>query len=206
MVFHNTQRFWRISFGSFTNTIVDIERSLVQWSSCYRSEHSESRCFARTAYFAQRHRENKETGQRFSFLARHIWTCAKYGRKIHGLFRYSANLVKESMMSIAIPNLPFGINSMDVFEIDTMNDGFMQKRNFLLTVDHYSNFFELDEMDNLRKETVVEICEWILHDMAFQIWLFAITKHTLETKIFQQWPWIGNLGYKRRLHITPNLM
>lgn len=45
---------------------------------------------------------------------------------------------------------------MDVFEIDTMKDGDTQKLHFLLTVNHYSDFFELDKMAKFRADTDFE--------------------------------------------------
>lgn len=73
--------------------------------------------------------------------------------------RNSPNLMKESMMSTVVPSLPFEIVSMDVFELNVPRDGYLQKQYFLATVDHYSDFFEVDEMNNLRSNTVVEICK-----------------------------------------------
>ncbi|XP_036340441.1 uncharacterized protein K02A2.6-like [Rhagoletis pomonella] len=52
---------------------------------------------------------------------------------------------REPLIIPVIPRTPFEIISMDVFEFPTKN----KTKYFLITVDHYSDFFEIDELDNL---------------------------------------------------------
>lgn len=71
----------------------------------------------------------------------------------------SANLPNEPMLSTNIPRLPFEIVSMDVFELNLPDGNYAGKRRFLLTVDHYSDFFEVDEVADLRADTIVQVCK-----------------------------------------------
>ena len=51
------------------------------------------------------------------------------------------------MMSVEIPTLPWQLVFQDIF--------MYEKKNFLITVEHYSGFFEVDELEDTTSETVV---------------------------------------------------
>ncbi|XP_055612508.1 uncharacterized protein K02A2.6-like [Uranotaenia lowii] len=72
-------------------------------------------------------------------------TCAKY----------AASQPNPTMMTHCIPVYPFQLVSMDVFQAEY--NGI--KRKFLVTVDHYSDFFELDLLKDLTPESVISICK-----------------------------------------------
>lgn len=59
------------------------------------------------------------------------------------------------MISIEIPEYPFQIISMDAFEIRSGNT----IRRYLITVDHYSDFYELDALSDLSAHNVITICK-----------------------------------------------
>ncbi|XP_017470803.1 PREDICTED: uncharacterized protein K02A2.6-like, partial [Rhagoletis zephyria] len=61
---------------------------------------------------------------------------------------------REPLIIPEIPCTPFEIISMDVFEFPTKN----KTEYFLITVDHYSAFFEIDELDNLSATTTINVC------------------------------------------------
>ncbi|XP_017491993.1 PREDICTED: uncharacterized protein K02A2.6-like [Rhagoletis zephyria] len=61
---------------------------------------------------------------------------------------------REPLIIPEIPHTPFEIISMDVFEFPTKN----KTKYFLITVDHYSDFFEIDELDNLSTTTTINVC------------------------------------------------
>lgn len=67
----------------------------------------------------------------------------------------SDNQSKEEMQSVKIPDYPFQIISMDVMK--TEYNG--KKSNFLITVDHYSDYFEIDKLDDLTPQSTIEICK-----------------------------------------------
>ncbi|XP_058449270.1 uncharacterized protein K02A2.6-like [Malaya genurostris] len=72
-------------------------------------------------------------------------TCAKY----------AASQPNPPMMSHCIPIYPFQLVSMDVFQAEYR--GFTRK--FLATVDHYSDFFEVDILKDLTPESVIDVCK-----------------------------------------------
>jgi len=63
---------------------------------------------------------------------------------------------KEPMQSVEGPNLPFQIVSMDLFEIV---DEHQTRRHYLVTVDHYSDFFCLDYLPDQKSSTVIKKCK-----------------------------------------------
>ncbi|KAI5754516.1 hypothetical protein M8J77_009180 [Diaphorina citri] len=69
--------------------------------------------------------------------------------------RFAPNQAKIQMMSHIIPESPFEVVSMDVFEV-TINN---RKRRFLVTVDHYSDFFEIDELPDMTARSLIVICK-----------------------------------------------
>lgn len=69
-------------------------------------------------------------------------TCAKF----------SASQRKQPMMSHEIPQYPFQYVSMDCCEAAVKG----RKKNFLVTVDHYSDFFELDILDDMTPGSVIK--------------------------------------------------
>lgn len=68
----------------------------------------------------------------------------------------SPNQIKEPMMSTEIPTLPFDIVSMDIMELKK-SDG--SKDLYLVTVDHFSDFFEIDEIKNTLADTIIKCCK-----------------------------------------------
>lgn len=79
----------------------------------------------------------------------------------------SPNQLKEPMMSTEIPKLPFDVVSMDIMEL-TKSDG--TKNLYLVTVDHFSDFFEIDEIPNMLAETIVKCCKQNFAITGFQEW------------------------------------
>ena len=66
-------------------------------------------------------------------------TCAEFASKQQ----------KEPMMSHPVPELPFEIVSQDLFTL--------HHKNYLITVDHYSDYFLVDELkDDTTAETIIE--------------------------------------------------
>lgn len=61
---------------------------------------------------------------------------------------------REPMIITDTPSSPFEIISMDVFEINIGN----QRKYFLITVDHYSDFFEIDELRSLTAKSTIYLC------------------------------------------------
>ncbi|KAL1446555.1 hypothetical protein WDU94_005570 [Cyamophila willieti] len=72
-------------------------------------------------------------------------TCARFG----------PNQTPQQMMTHVIPESPFEVVSMDVLEVTIKN----KKRRFLVTVDHYSDFFELDELPDMTAKSLILICK-----------------------------------------------
>jgi hypothetical protein len=68
--------------------------------------------------------------------------------------RNSDNQQKESMNSVKIPEYPFQIVSMDVMKSEFQG----KKHHFLITVDHYSDFFEIVQLSDLTPQSTIEIC------------------------------------------------
>ncbi|XP_059054414.1 uncharacterized protein K02A2.6-like [Achroia grisella] len=62
---------------------------------------------------------------------------------------------KFTMQSHKIPEYPFQIISMDVF---FFNENGKQSK-YLITVDHYSDFFEIDKIKDLSSKPVIEACK-----------------------------------------------
>lgn len=71
--------------------------------------------------------------------------CAKFG----------ASQPKPEMRSHAIPVHPFQLASMDVFFQEFQG----KQRKFLVTVDHYSDYFELDILKDMTPHSVIEACK-----------------------------------------------
>ncbi|UYV62382.1 K02A2.6-like, partial [Cordylochernes scorpioides] len=63
----------------------------------------------------------------------------------------SQNQVREPMKSHKIPNYPWERISLDIFEIF--------KQNYLIIVDHYSDFFEVECLENTTSEYIIECCK-----------------------------------------------
>jgi hypothetical protein len=59
------------------------------------------------------------------------------------------------MQSHEIPQYTFEFISMDVFFAEYRS----KKQKFLVTVDHYSDFFELDILTDLSAETIIQTCK-----------------------------------------------
>lgn len=69
--------------------------------------------------------------------------------------KFAPNQKREPMMTHTIPNMPFERVSLDVFEVEIAN----KVRKFLLTVDHYSDFFEMDELSDMTAKTTINMCK-----------------------------------------------
>ncbi|XP_055527309.1 uncharacterized protein K02A2.6-like [Wyeomyia smithii] len=72
-------------------------------------------------------------------------TCAKF----------AASQTKPPMKSHPIPVYPFQLVSMDVFF--QVYQG--KQRKFLVTVDHYSDYFEIDILKDLTPSSVIQACK-----------------------------------------------
>lgn len=59
------------------------------------------------------------------------------------------------MKSYEAPKEAFEMISMDAFEIEIKG----KKRRFLVTVDHYSDYFEIDELKDLSSSCLILICK-----------------------------------------------
>jgi transposase InsO family protein len=64
--------------------------------------------------------------------------CAQFGKQAP----------TEPMMSLPIPGLPWQLVSQDLFQFDNTN--------YLVTVDHYSDFIELDKLENTLSSTIIQ--------------------------------------------------
>ncbi|XP_055613423.1 uncharacterized protein K02A2.6-like [Uranotaenia lowii] len=69
--------------------------------------------------------------------------------------KFSASQQNPPMQSHEIPIHPFQVISMDTFLCEQRNE----KHKFLITVDHYSDFFEVNRLINLTPEAVINICK-----------------------------------------------
>lgn len=69
--------------------------------------------------------------------------------------KYAASQPNPPMMSHNIPVFPFQMVSMDVFLAEYRG----RKRNFLISVDHYSDFFEVDLLEDMTPDSVIRICK-----------------------------------------------
>ena len=67
---------------------------------------------------------------------------------------YARKQQREALVIPEIPTTPFEIISMDVCELQVKG----KTRYFLITVDHYSDFFEIDEINNLSAKTTINTC------------------------------------------------
>ena len=63
------------------------------------------------------------------------------------------------MQSHDIPMLPWSKVSVDIFSLDG--------KQYLVTVDHYSDFFEIDSLQNTHASTVIRAMKKNLQDLAF---------------------------------------
>lgn len=70
--------------------------------------------------------------------------------------KIAPNQTKEPMQSTEIPRLPFEIISMDIMELIDI-DG--NRKRYLVTVDHYSDYFEIDELRNMLADTIIQCCK-----------------------------------------------
>ena len=69
--------------------------------------------------------------------------------------KLSESQQQQPMRTHEIPNFPFPYISMDVFFTEYQN----KKNKFLVTVDHYSDYFELDALPDMSAESVIKACE-----------------------------------------------
>ncbi|XP_055619559.1 uncharacterized protein K02A2.6-like [Toxorhynchites rutilus septentrionalis] len=68
--------------------------------------------------------------------------------------KFASSQVNPPMLSHRIPVYPFQLVSMDVFFGKYLG----RDRKFLVTVDHYSDFFELDILKDMTPESVINTC------------------------------------------------
>lgn len=68
--------------------------------------------------------------------------------------KYAANQANPPMLTHRIPNLPFERVGIDIFELD-INE---KRRKFLITVDHFSDYFEIDELKDTKSKTIIDVC------------------------------------------------
>lgn len=71
-------------------------------------------------------------------------TCLKYAPKQQN----------PPMLSHDVPKSPFERVSIDICEL-VINE---KNRKFLITVDHYSDYFEIDELKDMKSKTIIDIC------------------------------------------------
>ena len=76
-------------------------------------------------------------------------TCAQYGKQA----------ATEPMLSHPTPTLPWQFVSQDIFEY--------QHKHYLVTVDHYSDFYELDQLDNTLSTPSLISPRLTSHDTAY---------------------------------------
>lgn len=69
--------------------------------------------------------------------------------------KYQPSQQKFTMQSHKIPEYPFQVISMDVFFFNQNG----KQIKYLITVDHYSDFFEIDVLKDLSSKQVIEICK-----------------------------------------------
>ncbi|XP_055584906.1 uncharacterized protein K02A2.6-like [Uranotaenia lowii] len=69
--------------------------------------------------------------------------------------KFSSSQQKPPMQSHAVPIYPFQVVSLDIFFADFRG----RKRNFLVTVDHYSDFIELNLLKDMSARTLIETCQ-----------------------------------------------
>lgn len=69
--------------------------------------------------------------------------------------KHSPKQQDPPMISHAVPDGPFQYVSMDVFEVNFGN----RIRKYLVTVDHFSDFFEVDELSNVTSSLTIVVCK-----------------------------------------------
>uniref|UniRef100_A0A0E4G8R6 RNA-directed DNA polymerase n=2 Tax=Anopheles gambiae TaxID=7165 RepID=A0A0E4G8R6_ANOGA len=69
--------------------------------------------------------------------------------------KFSDSQPNPPMMSHDIPTHPFQMISMDVFFAEYRG----AKKNFLVTVDHYSDFFEVNILKDMSPQSVISVCK-----------------------------------------------
>ncbi|XP_065074183.1 uncharacterized protein K02A2.6-like [Ochlerotatus camptorhynchus] len=69
--------------------------------------------------------------------------------------KFASSQAKPPMQSTAVPVYPFQIVSMDVFFAEYAG----KRRNFLVTVDHYSDYIEVDILQDLSAHCLVKTCQ-----------------------------------------------
>ena len=70
-------------------------------------------------------------------------TCSSCGK----CAAYGQEQPRESMLSTPIPEYPWQFVSQDLFKFE--------RSNFLITVDHYSDYIEVDLLENTLSSTVI---------------------------------------------------
>lgn len=68
--------------------------------------------------------------------------------------KYSKNQPNPEMYSHTVPTLPYEVVNMDVMEVEMNN----QKLRYLITVDQYSDYFDINRLKDLSAKTTIDIC------------------------------------------------
>ncbi|UYV77603.1 K02A2.6-like, partial [Cordylochernes scorpioides] len=71
--------------------------------------------------------------------------------KCKACLAYQPNQTKETLMCHETPILPWNKIGMDIFSVDTTQ--------YLITVDYYSSFWELDILEHTTSESIIECCK-----------------------------------------------
>jgi hypothetical protein len=61
------------------------------------------------------------------------------------------------MLNVEIPDLAFQTVSMDLMELMNPENG--KREHYLINVDHYSDFFEIDEVEDCTAANVIKKCK-----------------------------------------------
>lgn len=76
--------------------------------------------------------------------------------------KHTNNQAKLSMQTHPIPDLPWKRVTMDILSY--------ANKDYLITTDYYSDFREIDQLENLKSETLIEITK-----KNFSRWIIPIT-------------------------------
>ncbi|UYV65499.1 K02A2.6-like, partial [Cordylochernes scorpioides] len=71
--------------------------------------------------------------------------------KCKACLAYQPNQTKETLMCHETPNLPWNKIGMDIFSVETTQ--------YLITVDYYSSFWELDILEHTTSESIIKCCK-----------------------------------------------
>ena len=103
------------------------------------------------------HRKLSKACKRLFILARHVSRNQRHLCKLQYVCIFSVQLAKQPMMSHEIPLLQWQYVSQDLF---TLN-----REDYLITVDRYSDFIEVDKLHDTTASSIVEMskCQFSRH-------------------------------------------